>query len=91
MISERVRNLRLGSVLHATDGIVLPIDCGSMISADRFGELERVVDEAIREGADLVVGGSAWKHAYLEDGSFFSPTVLGDVHQGMEIAQKECT
>lgn len=91
MISERVQNLRLGSILHTTNGIVLPIDCGAMISADRFGELERIIDEAVQEGAELVAGGSAWKHAYLEDGAYFSPTVLGDVHQGMEIAHKECT
>lgn len=89
MIVERVKVLRLGSVLHSTDGFISPVDCGSMISADRFADLERVMNEAVQEGAHLEVGGTRWKHAYLEDGTYFSPTVLGNVHEGMEIAHKE--
>lgn len=90
MLSERVKKLRLGSVLYAADGFIAPVDCGSMISSDRFGELERVVTEAVQDGAQLETGGARWKHAYLEGGSYFSPTVIGNVHQGMEIAQREC-
>lgn len=89
-IIERATKLRLGSVLHATDGFISPVDCGSMISKDRFSELERVISEAVKEGATLHVGGTAFRHAYLEEGSYFTPTVIGDVHQGMEIANKEC-
>ncbi|EJD03805.1 meiotic sister-chromatid recombination aldehyde dehydrogenase [Fomitiporia mediterranea MF3/22] len=89
MIVERATNLRLGSVLHATDGFISPVDCGSMISRDRFSELERIISDAVKDGASLHVGGLTFRHAYLEDGSYFSPTVIGDVHQGMEIADKE--
>jgi acyl-CoA reductase-like NAD-dependent aldehyde dehydrogenase len=60
-----------------------------MISADRFRELERLINEAVQEGARLEAGGSHWKHVYLEGGSYFAPTVIGDVQQGMEIAQNE--
>lgn len=90
MLTERVRRLRLGSVLHSADGFIAPVDCGSMISSDRFGELERLITEAVQDGAQLETGGARWKHAYLDGGSYFSPTVIGDVHQGMEIAQREC-
>ena len=89
MITERVKNLRLGSALHSSNGFISPVDCGAMISADRFAELERVINEAVEDGAELTFGGSQWKHAYLEDGTYFSPTVIGGIHQGMEIAQKE--
>lgn len=88
MIAERATNLRLGSALQATDGFISPVDCGSMITRDRFSELERIVDEAVNDGATLHVGGTSFRHAY-QDGTYFSPTVLGDVHQGMEIANKE--
>ncbi|KAL5518794.1 MSC7 [Sanghuangporus vaninii] len=88
-ILDRATKLRLGSALHATDGYIAPVDCGSMISKDRFTELERVINEAAREGASLHMGGTEFRHAYLESGSYFSPTVIGDVHQGMEIANKE--
>ncbi|KAL5534092.1 hypothetical protein ACEPAG_553 [Sanghuangporus baumii] len=88
-ILDRATKLRLGSALHATDGYIAPVDCGSMISKDRFTELERIINEAAKEGASLHVGGTEFRHAYLESGSYFSPTVIGDVHQGMEIANKE--
>ena len=89
MFVERASKLRLGSALHATDGYVSPVDCGAMISRDRFSELERIVNEAVNDGASLHVGGTQFRHAYLEDGAYFSPTVIGDVHLGMEIANKE--
>lgn len=85
-----MRKLRLGSVLSSIDGFIAPVDCGAMISSDRFAELERIIAAAVQEGAHLEVGGSRWKHAYLEEGSYFAPTIVGDVQQGMEIAQKEC-
>lgn len=88
-LSERVKKLRQGSVLHSEDGFVAPVDCGAMISQDRFSELERIINEAVQEGAHLEVGGGQWKHPYIEGGSYFSPTIIGDVQQGMEIAQKE--
>lgn len=89
LLTERVEKLRQGSVLNSTEGFINAIDCGSMISNDRFSELERLVTEAGHEGALLRVGGSRWKHAYLEGGAYFSPTVIGDVRPEMEIAQRE--
>ena len=92
LIVERTKQLRLGCALsQPQDGFVPTVDCGAMITGDRFGELERLVTEAVQDGAHLEVGGSRWKHAYLEEGSYFAPTVVGDVQQGMEISQKECT
>lgn len=60
-----------------------------MISHHRFVELERLINAAVTDGAELVTGGTSWKHAYLEEGSYFMPTVLGNVNNQMEIAQTE--
>lgn len=60
-----------------------------MISADRFPELERVLQEAAAEGANITVGGNRWRHAYLEEGAYFGGTIVGDVDPTSEIAQTE--
>lgn len=60
-----------------------------MISHHRFAELERLVNGAIEDGASVEVGGQRWRHAYLEDGAYFGGTVIGNVDNGMEIAQTE--
>lgn len=60
-----------------------------MVSRDRFDEIERIIADAVDSGAQLEVGGSRWTHSYLEEGAYFSPTVIGNVNQGMEIAQRE--
>jgi len=60
-----------------------------MISANRFNELERILTDAVEEGASVTVGGTRWRHAYLEEGAYFGPTVVGDVEPNMEIAQTE--
>jgi len=54
-----------------------------------FGELERIIQEAQEEGAEVVVGGQSWKHPYVEDGMYFEATVVANVAPGMEIAQQE--
>jgi acyl-CoA reductase-like NAD-dependent aldehyde dehydrogenase len=54
-----------------------------------FIDLERVIEDAVTEGAELVVGGKAWKHPYVEEGMYFEGTVVANVTPGMEIAQQE--
>lgn len=90
MLSDRAKKLRCGSVLsQSPEGFIAPVDCGAMISHHRFAELERVINAAIVDGAEVATGGTRWKHAYLEEGSYFMPTVIGNVNNGMEIAQTE--
>lgn len=89
-LGKRAETLRLGSVLYSADGYISPVDCGSMISSDRFSTLRTLILDAVHEGASLVHGGGQYKHAYLDNGSYFMPTVIGDVLPSMAIAQTEC-
>ena len=91
-MDRRIKLLRTGSVLNASaEGFVQIIDTGAIISSARFNELERLVQAAVEDGADLVVGGGRWRNPYLEEGLYFSPTLLGNVGDQMEIAQTEGT
>jgi acyl-CoA reductase-like NAD-dependent aldehyde dehydrogenase len=60
-----------------------------LLCESRFSDLERIISDAQEEGADVVIGGQAWKHPYVEEGNYFEATVVGNVSPGMEIAQQE--
>ena len=91
LFAERAQRLRFGPCLADAggDGLVAPVDCGAMISRDRFEELERLIQDAAQEGAEVVLGGQGWKHPYVEEGMFFAPTVVAGVAPTMELAQTE--
>jgi len=89
-MSERIRKLRVGSVLATSpEGFISVVDGGSMINDTRFDGLEKVIQDAVAMGAHLVTGGSRLRHPYHESGSYFAPTLLGNVSSDMEIAQSE--
>lgn len=74
----------------SSEGYIAPVDCGAMISKERFEDLERMIRDAEAEGAEVCCGGSRWTHVYLKEGAYFGATVIGGVEPQMEIAQREC-
>lgn len=89
ILSRKISKLRPGSVLSpSTEGYVPTVDCGSMISRERFPGLERIIREAEEAGAN-VLGGNQYHHVYLENGSYFTPTLVGPVDPEMSIAKEE--
>jgi len=91
ILVDRVAKLRFGSVLAPTrEGYINTVDCGSMISGDRFNVLEELVFQAQESGAKVDVGGKKLLHTTCEGGSFFQATVVGDVQPNSRIAQVEC-
>lgn len=89
MLAQRVSELRLGSALsNPNDGFVPTVDVGAMISTDSVNRTHQMVRVALDAGLD-VEGGEPYSHPYLEHGSYFSPTVVGDVDPESEIAQRE--
>ncbi|KAK0615780.1 Aldehyde/histidinol dehydrogenase [Bombardia bombarda] len=79
-LEPRVRALRLGPTG----------DVGAMISDSSFARLERLVGDAVRDGARLLAGGRRFTHPDHPNGHYFCPTLLADVTPEMAIAREEC-
>jgi acyl-CoA reductase-like NAD-dependent aldehyde dehydrogenase len=91
ILTDRVAKLRFGSVLAPTrEGYINTVDCGSMISNDRFNVLEELVFQAQEDGARVDVGGKELLHTSCEGRSYFQATVVGDAKPNSRIAQVEC-
>ncbi|KAK5415651.1 Meiotic Sister-Chromatid recombination aldehyde dehydrogenase [Exophiala xenobiotica] len=84
-VRQKVRNLRLGSVLldHDTP------DMGSMISSRSFDKLENLIADAVEQGATLHCGGRRYRHPKYPQGTYFQPTLLSGVTKDMQIAKTE--
>ncbi|KAJ7090302.1 Aldehyde/histidinol dehydrogenase [Mycena belliarum] len=89
MLQKRVEMLRLGSVLAPSDtGFITTVDCGAMISRERFESLAHLIQEAEDAGSD-VHGGKQYQHVYQEKGYYFQPSIVGPVTPDMRIAREE--
>jgi lactaldehyde dehydrogenase / glycolaldehyde dehydrogenase len=64
-------------------------DVGPKVSLEELQKVERYVERALAEGAQLALGGSRPKEPPTPHGYWFSPTVITDVHPTMEIMRKE--
>lgn len=91
MICRRAKELRFGPVLAPpVEGYISVADCGSMISSERFRDLERILDNAERDGATVEVGAKQYVHPYFPSGAYFSATVVGNPPPESTVAQREC-
>lgn len=90
ILTERAKKMRLGSVLAPSrEGYINTVDCGCMITNDRFDLLEQLIFEAHEAGAHMDVGGKQYQHPSSHGNTYFSCTVLGDVDPKSRIAQME--
>ncbi|GCE23917.1 gamma-aminobutyraldehyde dehydrogenase [Dictyobacter kobayashii] len=64
-------------------------DMGSLISARQLQRVEGFVERALRDGANILIGGKRASIAGLEKGCFFEPTVIAEDRQDAEIVQSE--
>ena len=70
-------------------GIDKDTDIGPLITGESKERVLGMVEDAIDEGADLVVDGRGFEHPEYPDGNFLGPTLLEGVTTDMEIAQTE--
>jgi acyl-CoA reductase-like NAD-dependent aldehyde dehydrogenase len=80
---DRVRALKLG------DGRAKGTDVGPLINESALKKVEQYVDIGVKEGADLLIGGSRARGKALDNGFFFEPTIFARVKPGMRIEQEE--
>lgn len=78
-VSEEVNALRQGPPLEGT------VDVGAIVSPHQVEIIERLVDDAVAQGARVVAGGKRREG----DGLYFEPTVLVDVTPEMAIMNEE--
>jgi succinate-semialdehyde dehydrogenase / glutarate-semialdehyde dehydrogenase len=79
LFAEAVAALRVGDPLDPSTQI------GPLARADLRDALQRQVDESVRQGARLLVGGRPLKGR----GFFYEPTVLAGVRDGMPVLAEE--
>jgi acyl-CoA reductase-like NAD-dependent aldehyde dehydrogenase len=76
---EKTEGLRLGDPLSDNT------DIGPLVNANAIKKIDSQVKEAVREGAEVLVGGEQ----IGKKGYFYKPTVLKNVTPKMSIAQEE--
>ncbi|GAK66065.1 ALDH-like protein [Moesziomyces antarcticus] len=97
IVEPRIRDLKLGSFMDdASFGASSRggkqgdrVDMGAMITDARFAHLEQLIQDAVRQGAKLVVGGKRFEHPKWKHGHYFTPTLLVGVTTSMAIANEE--
>jgi aldehyde dehydrogenase (NAD+) len=81
--AARVRRLRVGN------GLENGVEMGPSVSEGQRATVQEYVQIGRQEGATLVAGGSALTTGACARGWFHEPTIFGDVHPRMRIAQEE--
>jgi betaine-aldehyde dehydrogenase len=79
----RARDIRLGGPFEDK------AETGALISQAHLDKVTSYVEAGVAEGATVLVGGHRVTDGDLADGYFYAPTILGDVHSGMSVAQEE--
>ena len=62
---------------------------GPVATPEQLNKIENYVKIAIDEGASVVAGGKRPEAPELENGLFFTPTILTNVNNSMRICQEE--
>jgi malonate-semialdehyde dehydrogenase (acetylating)/methylmalonate-semialdehyde dehydrogenase len=71
------------------NGLDAETDVGPLITADSADRIRGMVEDAVEEGAELVVDGREFEHPDYPAGNFLGPTLLEGVTTDMDIAQTE--
>ncbi|MDN6639193.1 MAG: betaine-aldehyde dehydrogenase [Tetragenococcus sp.] len=80
---ERVKKIRLGS------GFEEDTQMGPLISQAHLDKVTAYVDDGVKEGAKVAVGGSRPTDPALQNGFFYLPTVLTGCTTNMSVVQHE--
>ncbi len=79
----RAKKLKVGNGLDES------VEVGPQVNAAQIETSQKYIEIALREGAQLLLGGRALTGGAYAQGTFFEPTVLGGVTPAMRIAREE--
>lgn len=79
-----IEGLRSGNALDSSE-----VDVGASISSASFDKVEFLLQDAVKHGAKILVGGKRYQHPKYPNGHYFSPTLIVDVTPRMKIARTE--
>ncbi len=82
-LSERLENVKVGPASDKES------DMGPMIDKGNVDRVEKVVEKAISEGAEVLVRGGKITDGSLSQGAFYRPTLLLVYDNKMDIVQEE--
>ncbi|AJF05478.1 betaine-aldehyde dehydrogenase [Geoalkalibacter subterraneus] len=82
-LAQRIKRIVVG------DGFNPDSRMGPLISAEHRDKVERYVEVAQREGANLVLGGRRPEADHLQDGFYYEPTLFTGCSNDMKIVQEE--
>ena len=80
---NRIGALRLG------DGLLDTTDVGPVVNASQLDKIHGYVEAGIKEGANLLIGGTICDEGDCAKGFFHKPTLFDNVNPNMRIAQEE--
>ncbi|KAF2740950.1 aldehyde dehydrogenase-like protein [Polyplosphaeria fusca] len=86
-VQPRIAALRQGPACFAPPDEI--IDIGASISDSSFNTVEELIEDAVKQGARLLVGGKRYTHPQYPKGHYFTPTLIVDVKPSMRIAMTE--
>src|SRR5437870_736304 len=81
MFTSKVKTLRVGDPTKEST------DMGPLISATQRSTVEGFVERALRDGANIILGGKRASVPGLEKGFFFEPTIIAEDRNSAEIVQ----
>jgi len=82
-LKDRMDKIKLGS------GFSKDTEMGPLISAEHRDKVEAYVNEAVKAGGNLIVGGSSPDGEEFKNGFFFEPTLFRDCTEDMAIVREE--
>lgn len=83
LLLERTRKLRLGP------GTDPETEVGPLVNESQLKRVQTYLEIAREESAKLLIGGNVIEVGDLQQGFFFQPTILDQVHPQMRVAQEE--
>lgn len=78
-VIEEFKKMRIGDPLDSQTEV------GPLANKQQFETIVRQVDESVKKGAKVLLGGKRWG----KKGFFYEPTVLGNIKPDMPVAREE--